>query len=159
MKRIFNLSFLFGLIAGLLLMAIFIVKMMPGMMINVHESKYATVEETVEALKVNVAANKWEEAGFRDLNKSMSKKGYTIHKQVRIMELCKANHATNILNSDPYISTMLPCALGVYEGKDGKIYISGMNVGLMGKMFGGNIAKVMGTVSKEEHKILENVCN
>jgi hypothetical protein len=52
---------------------------------------------------------------------------------------------------------MLPCALGVYEGEDGKVFISGMNVGLMGKMFGGNIAKVMGNVSDEEKQILQGV--
>jgi hypothetical protein len=52
----------------------------------------------------------------------------------------------------------MPCAWGVYKGKDGKVYISGMNMGLMGKMFGGNIAKVMGgTVSKDEQAILKNV--
>ena len=36
-----------------------------------------------------------------------------------------------------------------------KTYLSKMNVGLMGKMFGGNIAKVMGgSVAVDEHKIL-----
>lgn len=52
----------------------------------------------------------------------------------------------------------MPCAWGVYKGKDGKIYISGMNMGLMGKMFGGNIAKVMGeAVSKDEEQMLKEV--
>jgi hypothetical protein len=52
----------------------------------------------------------------------------------------------------------MPCAWGVYEGDDGRVYITGMNMGLMGKMFGGNIAKVMGgSVSKDEARMLARV--
>ncbi len=157
MKKLFNISFLIGLILGIALTAFIMVSSMPGLMIKQHESKYATVEETIEALKKSAADNNWNIAGFRDLKKSMAKTGYIIEKPVTILELCKETHATNILNSDPHISTMLPCALGVYEGEDGKVFISGMNVGLMGKMFGGNIAKVMGNVSDEEKQILQGV--
>jgi hypothetical protein len=32
----------------------------------------------------------------------------------------------------------------VWEDDDGKVYLSKMNLTLMAKMFGGNIAKVMG---------------
>ncbi len=52
----------------------------------------------------------------------------------------------------------MPLAWGVYEGEDSKIYISRLNVGLMGKMFGGNIAKVMGgAVASEEKTILRDI--
>jgi uncharacterized protein (DUF302 family) len=79
-------------------------------------------------------------------------------RQVKIVELCKAEYARDVLSTNPEVSTLMPCAWGVYEGDDGKIYISGMNMGLMGKMFGGNIAKVMGDlVVKDEARILERV--
>lgn len=61
-----------------------------------------------------------------------------------------------------YINTLIagflmPCAWGVY-GKDGKVMITGMNMGLMGKMFGGTIARVMGgSVARDEAAILEKV--
>ena len=77
--------------------------------------------------------------------------------QIRV-ELCNAKYAKDILMTNPEVSTLMPCAWGVYKGKDGKIYISGMNMGLMGKMFGGNIAKVMGeAVSKDEEQMLKEV--
>jgi hypothetical protein len=42
--------------------------------------------------------------------------------------------------------------------KDGKVYIIGMNTGLMGKMFGGTITRVMGgKVSADEKAILGQV--
>jgi hypothetical protein len=38
----------------------------------------------------------------------------------------------------------------VYEKTDGKAYVSTMNAGLMGRMFGGTVAKVMsGPVARE----------
>jgi hypothetical protein len=53
----------------------------------------------------------------------------------------------------------MPCTIAVYESDDGKIYISKMNTGLMGKVFGGTIARVMGgCVSRDEAKILAKVC-
>ena len=56
------------------------------------------------------------------------------------------------------LPTLMPCAIAVYEGDDGAVYVSGMNMGLMGKMFGGNIAEVMGgSVADDERKILSAV--
>jgi len=52
----------------------------------------------------------------------------------------------------------MPCAWGVYKGADGRVYISGMNTALVGKMFGGTIAEVMGkSVEQDERRILQSV--
>ena len=51
----------------------------------------------------------------------------------------------------------MPCRLGVYETQEGKVMISGLNMGLMSQMFGGNIAKVMGGVAEEEAAMLAKV--
>ena len=52
----------------------------------------------------------------------------------------------------------MPCTMAVWEGDDGKVYLSEMNMGLMAKMFGGNIAKVMGgSVVHDEEQILEGL--
>ena len=74
-----------------------------------------------------------------------------------IVELCKAEYARDVLSTNPEVSTLIPCAWGVYKGDDGNCYITGMNMGLMGKMFGGNIAKVMGaSVAKDEKRMLKD---
>ena len=44
----------------------------------------------------------------------------------------------------------MPCRIGVYETKDGKVHIAEMDIGLMSKMFGGTIVKVMAKVAQEE---------
>lgn len=64
----------------------------------------------------------------------------------------------SVLGTDPQVSTLMPCAFGVYAGDDGTVYISGMNTGMMGTMMGGNIAAVMGgKVAEDEKKILSAV--
>lgn len=131
---------------------------MPSMMLTVHESRYSDVERTAEELKKAIEANGWEVPAVRNLNKSMAKQGVRFDRPVRLVELCKAEYAKRVLSDNPEVSTMMPCAWGVYEGADGKVYISGMNMGLMGKMFGGTVGEVMGGhVAQDEHKILQSV--
>jgi uncharacterized protein (DUF302 family) len=149
---------LFGLIIGAAIVGLLVYLMMPSMMINIHESKFSTVEETATKLKAAIEKHGWACPGIRDMNKSMAKYGVTFPSPVRIVELCKANYAADVLTTNPELLTLMPCAMGVYEGEDGKIYISGMNTGLMGKMFGGNVAEVMGgSVSHAEEGILAEV--
>jgi hypothetical protein len=48
--------------------------------------------------------------------------------------------------------------MAVWQGDDGKVYLSEMNMGLMAKIFGGNISKIMGgKVVKDEEKMLEGL--
>ena len=59
------------------------------------------------------------------------------------------------METDPEVSTLMPCAFGVYE-TGGRVHVTGLNTGLMGKLMGGNVARVMGgRVGPDEKKILE----
>jgi uncharacterized protein (DUF302 family) len=147
-----------GLIVGLVLAGLTVWIMMPGMMLSIHRSKYASVEETCSALKHSIEDTGWNCPAIRDMNASMAKEGVDFSGTVRLVELCKANYARSVLETNPEVSTLMPCAFGVYEGADGHVYISGMNMGLMGKMFGGRIAEIMGNkVATDEHAILAPV--
>jgi uncharacterized protein (DUF302 family) len=158
MKTKMLLSFLSGILVGVVLLAIVVWKMMPGMMLVVHESRYDSIEETCTALKTAIEANGWSNPAIRDMNATMEKHGVIMEQPIRIVELCKADYAKQVLTTNPEVSTLMPCAWGVYHGDDGKVYISGMNMGLMGKMFGGNIARVMGgSVSVDEKRMLADV--
>ena len=44
---------------------------------------------------------------------------------------------------------MMPLAIGVYEDVDGNTYVSELNVELLGMMFGGTIAEVMGAAGTD----------
>jgi len=152
------IPFILGFIVGAVIVGIAGWLLMPGMMLVVHQSRYDTVEETCAQLENAIEANGWISPAIRNMNKAMAKSGVQMDNQVRIVELCNAKYAKDILTTNPEVSTLMPCAWGVYKGKDGKVYISGMNMGLMGKMFGGNIARVMGeSVSQDEEKMLGGV--
>ena len=150
--------FVLGLIVGVSLMAVIVWLLMPKMMLVTHKSRYQSVEETCQQLKAAIEAKGWTCPAIRDMNMTVSQKGVQMDRRVMIVELCKAEYAKDVLSTNPEVSTLIPCAWGVYEGDDGNSYITGMNMGLMGKMFGGNIARVMGSsVAKDEKQMLKDV--
>lgn len=152
-------SFAAGLSLGVIATGLAVWLVMPSLMIVEHQSKYSSVDETATQLQKSITTNGWTSPAVRNMNKSVEKQGLSLDRQVRIVELCNASHAQSVLNTNPEVATLMPCAWGVYE-RDDKIFISGLNMGLMGKMFGGNVATVMGDkVSKEETSILSNVIN
>ena len=147
-----------GLVLGIAICAVTMFAMMPKMMLTVHESRFGTVDETCAALEKAIEEGGWSCPGVRDMKKSMAKYGVEFPGEARIVELCKADYAKKVLTTNPEVLTLMPCAWGVYKGTDGKVYISGMNMGLMGKMFGGTIAEVMGgSVAKDERQMLASV--
>ena len=158
-KNVINVPNLIGgVFLGIALTAIAGWLAMPRMMLTVHESKYSDVDKTCEELKTAIEAAGWSCPAIRDMNKSMAKHGVHHDQPVRLVELCQADYAHDILGDNPEVSTLMPCAFGVYKGADDKVYVSGMNMGLMGKMFGGKIAEIMGSkVSQDEKKILEGI--
>jgi uncharacterized protein (DUF302 family) len=73
-----------------------------------------------------------------------------------VLSLCKPKYAGEILSDDERkrVLAMMPCRIGVYESDRGDVFITQMNTGLMSKMFGGVVEKVMAEVSAEEHQML-----
>ena len=45
--------------------------------------------------------------------------------------------------------------IAVYEKSDGKTYVGTMNAGLLGKMFGGSVAEVMGVVDVDQQSFID----
>lgn len=146
-----------GILIGGLLCGILVVVQMPKMMLLTHESTMG-LEETVEAIEKAIGNQGWSSPGTMNLNKAMAKHDVEFAPQVRIISLCKATYAKDVLTTDRYVSSLMPCRISVWEDDDGKVYVSKMNTGLMGKLFGGNIAKVMGeAVGRDEQAILAGI--
>ncbi|MFA5784550.1 MAG: DUF302 domain-containing protein, partial [Phycisphaerae bacterium] len=151
------LGVLVGGIIGFILCGVIIFAAMPSMMIITAESNLG-FDETVAALQERITQNGWVVSGVTNMNQSMAKHGIEFEPRVSIVKLCNPEYAKNILTTDRHISTMMPCTMSVWEDDDGKVYLSKMNMGLMAKMFGGNISKVMGgDVVRDEEKILEGL--
>jgi uncharacterized protein (DUF302 family) len=148
---------LIGLVAGAILSTAALVTAMPKMMIVTQESRLG-FDETVAALEQAIPEHDWVVSTVSDMNKSMAKHGVEFGPRVKLVKLCKPEYAKSVLTTDRHVSTPMPCTFAVWEGDDGKVYVSKMNMPLMAKMFGGNIAKVMGgSVARDEHAILAGI--
>ncbi|MCK5696981.1 MAG: DUF302 domain-containing protein [Gammaproteobacteria bacterium] len=147
-------NILIGFIIGILLVGIIGWKMMPGMMLHEYQSPH-DLKETVNRIKMSAIKEGWVIAGIKPLHKSVEKHGGHKILPVMLVNLCQADHAYNILKNDSnkILSVMMPCTISVYEKKDGKTYIGAMNAELLGKMFGGDIAQIMGVEVAEQQKI------
>jgi len=148
-----------GTIIGFVLCGILAFTAMPSLMIVTRECKLG-FDETVAALEKRIPEHGWVVSGGQpiDMNKSMAKHGVTFKPRVKLVKLCKAEYAKDVLTTDRHVSTMMPCTFSVWEGIDGKVYLSKMNMDLMAKMFGGNVAKVMGEkVVHDEEEMLQGL--
>jgi uncharacterized protein (DUF302 family) len=148
---------LVGALAGAALCGLVIFRTMPSLMIVTHESELG-FDETVAALEKSIQQQGWVVSSVMDMNKSMAKHGVEFEPRVKLVKLCNPEYAKSVLTTDRYVSPLMPCTFAVWEDDDGKVHLSKMNMGVMAKMFGGNIAEVMGgKVAKDEQTILSGI--
>jgi len=112
--------------------------------VTVYRSKYADVDRTCEALHAAIETRGFSRKPILNINKSMAKHGVHMKRQVRVVQFGRSAYAYDILRGIPEASVLMPCAFGVYEGEDGKVYISDINRHLVGKMLGPAAEEVWG---------------
>ena len=129
---------------------------MAGMMLHENLSPYG-IEETINKIKENAISKGWVIPSVKPLHKSVLKYGGGELRPVMLVNLCQPNHAFNILREDEnkIISVFMPCTISVYQKSDGKTYIGTMNAGLLGEIFGGTVADVMGEVAVDQQSFIE----
>ena len=145
-----------GLLAGVLLAGLVGWQVMPSLMVRERISPLA-LDQTVAKIEANAVAGGWVVSGVRKLDESVRKHGGGDVIRVRLVEMCQPHHAARILNDADgrKASVLMPCSVSVYEDEQGVVRVVSMNSGLMGRMFGGVIAEVMGgSVSREQAEIL-----
>lgn len=128
------------------------------MLFQVHESKYASVSETSEALKKSIEEHGWQPCVVRDVTDSIRESGVEFQGNVHLVELCNPQYAKKVLNTHPEFSAIMPCQWGVYKGEDGKVYISTLNTQFMGQLIGGEMGALLAeNIDIEENWMLEGI--
>jgi uncharacterized protein (DUF302 family) len=146
-----------GVLIGVFATGLVFFAAMPSVMLKTYETTYS-YDQTIELLKERIESADWVVSGVTNMTHSLSKQGVEFGPRVTLVGLCRPDYAESVLTTDRYVSVMMPCKFSVWEGDDGKVYLTKMNMGMMGKMFGGNIAKVMGGhVAVDEEHILEGL--
>jgi len=146
-----------GVLAGAVVTALAAFLYLSGQMIVVRQSRLG-FDETVEAIQKAIPERGWSSPGTMDMNAAMAKHDVQFEPRVKIVSMCQPRYAKNVLTTDRRVACLMPCSIAVWDGDDGNIYVSRVNSGLLGKMFGGNIAKVIGgAVAGDEERILGNI--
>ncbi len=145
------MAFLSGLVIGIVFMGVAVWVLMPKLMIRVYRSRLS-FDETVSAIERNALSKNWKVPKIYDLQKTLQEAGHEDMTPLKILSICQPHHAYNILknDADKIVTAIMPCRIGVFRAKDGSVRIAEMNMGLMSRMFGGNIAQVMSGVAMEE---------
>ena len=142
---------------GMVLMGVIAWVAMPSLMLITYRSSRSygdTVAALTEALQ---GKPDWRVLELRDYQQSTAAFGSLEH--VGSMNVCNPRYAAKILGNDAdrRVTAFMPLAIGIYEDKKNHVYISQLNVGLMGMMFGGTIADVMSAAGKDLQAAIASV--
>lgn len=144
-------SVLLGIVVGMVLMGLIVWKVMPSMMLIKRKSS-KNFDETVAAIGDAVKKKKdWKILGVNDFQKNIREGGHGDINRIGSVALCNPRYSSRILDDDgnKKVTAFMPIEIGIYEDKSRQVYVSELNVGLLGKMFGGTIAEVMSDAGKD----------
>ena len=142
---------IFGFIAGIIFSGIFMSISASEMMVKEFKSPY-DFDKTVDVM-VNRINNKngWHVTEVIDQNKEVQEHGGFEIGNFKIIKYCHGEYSAKMLQTDDRkkIGNMMPKTFAVYEKSDGQVFVSTMNGGVMGKLFGGETEKFIEEVSLE----------
>ena len=152
------LKFIGGLVAGIALLGVVMFFIAGSFMFNEIESPYS-VEETAARIQQNIQRLEnrgWKLSGLRDPSKAVAASGTNVL-PVLLVEACSTKYSAPLLKDDETraLSILMPCTITVYKKDNGKTYITLMNSGLMGQLFGANVAKIMAEVAKDQAEFVK----
>jgi uncharacterized protein (DUF302 family) len=144
-------------LVGMVLMGLIVWFTMPLLMLVKHKSRLS-YDETVTALSETLTKKQdWHVLNVNDFQNST--KDFVNLERAGSIDICNPRYVSKILADDRNrgVTAFMPLDLGVYEDKKGQVFVSQLNVGLVGKMFGGTISKVMGMAGKDLSEVVESV--
>ena len=152
------LKFIGGLVAGIVLLGVVMFFIAGSFMFNEIESPFG-VEETAARIQRNIQGLEdrgWKLSGLRDPSKAVAASGTNVL-PVLLVEACSTKYSAPLLKDDETraLSILMPCTITVYKKDNGKTYVTLMNSGLMGQLFGANVAKIMAEVAKDQAEFVK----
>ena len=153
-------TLIIGLILGLALALGVGVGMMRTQMLSARRSKRSFEDTCAAVERVVGAAEDWGmPIPAQNLLTTLEKHQLVPAdlKQFRVFFVCNPKLASRMLTLNLPMAGMMPCSWAVYENAAGEVYLSKMNVGLMSRMFGGEIGSIMAKVGQADDAFLAEV--
>jgi uncharacterized protein (DUF302 family) len=150
--------FVTGLVVGALLMGIIVYVGLPRMMFKVQRSAL-DFDSTVMSIENTAVSHGYKVPKVYDIQESLVSAGHADMTRLKVISLCRPDHTYSLLQHDENksVSAIMPYRLAVYETADGGVYLSELNVGRLGSLFGGNIAEVTRTVAAEQDSMFSHL--
>jgi uncharacterized protein (DUF302 family) len=150
-------SVLVGVIIGLVIMGLAVWFLMPILMLNKHRSK-RNYGETLSTLSEGLQQKQdWHLLKITDYQESTAAFGSL--ERICSLSVCNPRYASKILTDDANrgVTAFMPLAVGIYENKKREVYVSQLNVKLLGLMFGGTISRVMKMAGTDLNEVVASV--
>ncbi len=122
------------------------------MLITVDSAR--TLAEIREALPKVCAAHKFGVMGVHDLKEKMKEKGVEYAGECLIFEVCNPHKAKQALETNPAISTALPCRISAYRTPDGMTRLATIRPTLLLEMYGNAELKQLAVEVEETLKAI-----
>ncbi len=113
--------------------------------------------ETLRSLEQGFAVKQdWKVLTVNDFQKSVGSAGFGDIQRVGSVSLCNPRYAAAILGEETsrQITALMPLNVGVYETGADEVYISTLNVGLMGFMFGETVADTLNRAGEDVDDVI-----
>lgn len=153
--RLIALSFLWGLVLGMLLTVGLLVAVMQKPVL-VESRSPLSMDDTVQRIRDNAEKAGWVVADVQELDRFVEEQGEPEVLPVRTISLRNPRHTSKILMNDDLrrATVMLPSTIAVYEKSDGNVYVCVLNASLISRIFGGTVREVIGGDIAKQHKRL-----
>jgi uncharacterized protein (DUF302 family) len=146
-----------GVFVGMIIMGLIVWFAMPALMLIKHRSNRSYQDAVAILGEALQKKQDWRTLKINDYQESTSAFGSI--ERVCSMNVCNPRYVSQILKDDANrgVTAFMPLAIGVYEDKKGQVFVSQLNVGLLGMMFGGTIAAVMAKAGKDLNEVVASV--
>ncbi|MGJ5820196.1 DUF302 domain-containing protein [Paludibaculum fermentans] len=114
-----------------------------------------TIDEIDLALRDSAGRHQFGVLHVHDLRQAMKNKGIDYHRQCFVFEVCNPRHAKRVLESDPAVSSLLPCRISVYETSDGLMLSTILPSAMMSMFSDPEIRLVAGEVEETLKSIID----
>jgi uncharacterized protein (DUF302 family) len=114
-------------------------------------------DETVTAIGAALDRQGWQKGTVHDAQAAMTKAGVTDGKRMKIIEACPAGFNDKLDKAGQGKLPPHPCRFTVFEGRDGKTYVTRLNSGTIAKGLQGEPAKLMTFIGGDEEAILKGI--
>jgi uncharacterized protein (DUF302 family) len=149
-------SIIFGFTLGIIFTAAALNISAGKMMLKELKSPY-DFNKTVQVMKNRINQKPgWHVTEIIDQNYEVKKHGGFEIGNFKIIKYCHGKFAADMLKDDDRkkIGNMMPKSFAIYEKSDGQVYVSTMNGGIIGKLFGGKTEQIIEESSLEIEDIM-----